>query len=50
MQKRIRTGKDPLFESSWTAPAVREMGLGKHAKWVLFRPHQLQKLARQNMQ
>ena len=37
------------FEGSWTAPSMWKAGFGKHAKWVLFHPHQLEKLGQQNM-
>ena len=47
--RKIQTRKAAFIEGSWTVLAVRELGFGKHAKWVLFHPHQLQKLARQNM-
>jgi hypothetical protein len=46
---QIRTGKVALFDGSWIASAVRKVGSGKYAKWLLFHLHQLQKFAQQNM-
>jgi hypothetical protein len=41
---------DPsAFVASHRVRDFMKVGFGKHAKWVLFHPHQLQKLAQQNM-